>query len=191
MALNELNPVELYEGAAQYMHGIISGVREDQHDGSTPCERWSVRELITHNIKVSQAYHGFLTSSEAVNAFDVGDPIPEEGAVAAFAASTGRLLEAIKEPGALDRMVESPFGSIPGGQLIMFPFADLLIHKWDLAKATDQDSTMDSSLVDVCFSILEPRMERLRSGGNFGRGVSVPVSASSQDKLLAITGRQP
>ena len=191
MAQQGPNPIEVYEGAVNYMRDIIVGVQADQFNASTPCSEWNVKSLINHNIKVSQAFYGMLTGSGRVNPFDVSGPIPSEGAVAAFEGSTGALLEAIKAPGALEKVVDAPFGKMPGSQLIMIPFADLLIHKWDLAKATGQDSSMDSSMADACHALLAPMMDGLRSSGNFASEVTVPASASTQDRLLAITGRTP
>ena len=189
MAQQGPNPVEVYEGSVNYMRDIIAGVKADQLSASTPCTEWNVQSLINHNIKVSQAFFGMLTGSGGVNPFDVSGPIPPEGAVAAFEGSTGALLEAIKAPGALEKVVEAPFGKMPGSQLIMIPFADLLIHKWDLAKATGQDTSLDSSMSDACYALLAPMMEGMRSGGNFASEVSVSASANIQEKLLGITGR--
>ena len=183
--------IELYEGAVKYMRDIIAGVRPDQMGSATPCAEWNVQALINHNIKVSQVFRTMMTGGDKVDPFDVSGPIPPEGAVAAFEASTGALLKAIKAPGAVEKVVKAPFGEMPGGQLIMIPFADLLIHKWDLAKGTGQESSMDSSMADACHALLAPMMEGMRSGGNFGPAVTVPGSANIQDKLLGITGRTP
>lgn len=191
MAQQGPNPIEIYEGAVNYMRDIIAGVKSDQFNASTPCSEWTVQALINHNIKVSQTFLGMMTGSGGVDPFDVSGPIPDEGAVAAFEGSTGALLEAIKAPGALEKVVKAPFGEMPCSQLIMIPFADLLIHKWDLAKATGQDSSLDSSMSDACYALLEPMMQGMRAGGNFGSEVSIPASASIQDKLLGITGRTP
>ena len=73
----------------------------------------------------------------------------------------------------------------------MAPFSDLLIHKWDLAKATEQDSTLDSAMAEASYGFFLPRIEIMRDRGNFDRGRSMPITASSQDKLLALTGREP
>ena len=183
--------IELYEGAVGYMRNIIAGTRPDQMAGATPCDEWTVQALINHNIKVSQSFHGMMTGGGGVDPFAVSGPLPSEGAVAAFESSTGALLEAIKAPGAVEKVVKAPFGEMPGGQLIMIPFADLLIHKLDLAKATGQDNSLDSSMSDACYALLAPMMQGMRSGGNFGPEVSVPAGAIIQDKLLGITGRTP
>lgn len=191
MAQQGPNPIEIYEGAVNFMRDIIAGVKADQLTSSTPCVEWNVQALIIHNIKVSQAFHGMMTGSGGVDAFDVKGPIPSEGAVAAFEGTTGALLEAIKAPGALEKVVEAPFGKMPGGQFIMIPFADLLIHKWDLAQATGQDSSLDSSMSDVCYALFSPMVQGMRAGGNFGAEVLVSASASIQEKLLGMTGRTP
>ena len=192
MAQQGPNPVELYEGAVQYMRPILAGVMPDQLGGPTPCTEWSVQQLITHNIKTQQRVHSYLTVAAPVDNMSVGEPLPPEGALAAWEAGVAQLLEAIKGPDFLDRLVSHPrFGEMPGREVIMLPFTDLLIHKWDLAKATNQDVSLDSSLAEACYNGLIQVIEGRRDPQLFGPGVTVPISASIQDKLLALTGRKP
>ena len=73
----------------------------------------------------------------------------------------------------------------------MFPFLDIVIHKWDLAKGTDQDTSIDSSLAEVSYAALSHAIEGARPAGAFGPEVQVPMSAGIQDKLLGLSGRQP
>ncbi len=116
---------------------------------------------------------------------------PEEGARDAFLNHTNKVLEAIKAPGMVEKVLSTPFGEMPAGHFLMFPFGDILIHKWDLAKATGQDTAMDSSMADVCFNAIAGMMEGARQGGAFGPEVIVPRDASRRDKLLGLTGRTP
>ena len=44
--------------------------------------------------------------------------------------------------------VETAFGAMPGGQFIMVPILDMIIHTWDLAKATGQNTSLDSGLCE-------------------------------------------
>jgi len=191
MTQQEPNPVDLYEGAVQYMRGIIAGVKAEQFADPTPCVKWSVQELIVHNIKVSQSFYSILTDGESVNVFEVSDQLLPEGALAAFEASSGQLLQAVGVRANLEKLVVRRGQQVTGRQLLMGPFSDLLIHKWDLAKATEQDSTLDSAMAEASYAFFLPRLETMRDSGNFGRGISIPITASSQDKLLALTGREP
>ncbi len=185
------NPIELYEGARDYMIPIIGGVQASQLSGSTPCTEWNVKQLINHNLLVAEWIHRTLTGGEGVDPFAVDGDLPEEGAEAAFAAVTNKVLDAIKAPGMLEKVITTPFGEMPAGNFLMFPFGDILIHKWDLAKATNLDTAMDSSMADACFQVMSPMLQGNREGGFFGPEVTVPIDASDRDKLLGLCGRNP
>lgn len=185
------NPIELYEGARDYMIPIIGGVQASQLSGSTPCTEWNVKQLINHNLLVAEWIHRTLTGGEGVDPFAVDADLPEEGGEAAFAAVTNKVLDAIKAPGMLEKVITTPFGEMPAGNFLMFPFGDILIHKWDLAKATNLDTAMDSSMADACFQVMSPMLQGNREGGFFGPEVTVPIDASDRDKLLGLCGRNP
>ena len=196
MAQQMPNPIELYEAAAQGFRQILSGVRADQMGSTTPCTKWSVQALINHNLKVAGFAQGVIQGNITVNPMDVSGSLPAEGAVAALDAGVARILELAKAPGFLERELNTPYGPMSGGHFLMNPFTDLLIHRWDLAKGTGQNTTLDSGLVQACYNAIAPNMEAFRNiefGGDhvFGPEISVPASASMQDKLIGITGRQP
>ena len=69
---------------------------------------------------------------------------------------------------------------------------DNLIHCWDLAKATGQDTGLDPQVVDVSYQMFVPdAMDQGRAAGLIGPLIDVPEDASLQDKLIAYSGRQP
>ena len=185
------NPIELYEAVSQGFAQAIRGVRADQMSNATPCAEWNVQALLKHNINVTGLFHRLLTAGTPAAAMDVSGPLPPEGPLAAFEAGAARVLEVAKSPGKMEEELETPFGRMPAGQLLMFPFMDMLLHRWDLSKGTDQTTTMDSGLAEVCYKIFEPMADGLRPRGIFGPAVTVPISASTQDKLLGLTGRNP
>ena len=184
------NPIEVYEGAAQMMRPIMAGVASSQLSSSTPCTEWNVQQLIQHNLKVSQWVHNLLTGTGSVNPMDVSGELPREGAAAAFEAIANGLLATAKSMD-LEEVVEGPFGPMTVGQLLIVPSGDIVVHKWDLAKATDQDTSLDSGLAEVCFHAMLPVTPGGREQGFFGPEVNVPANATIQEKLLAVTGRQP
>ena len=185
------NPIELYEGARDYMIPILGRVQASQMTSATPCTEWTVQQLIKHNLLVAEWVHNIFTGGEGADPFAVDGDLPEEGAQAAFAAVTDKVLRAIKAPGMLEKVITTPFGDMPAGNFLMFPFGDILIHKWDLAKPTGQDTAMDSSMADACFQVISPMLQGNREGGFFGPEVVVPIDASSRDKLLGLAGRRP
>ena len=189
------NPIELYEGAVNYMQPILAGVTPNQLSNATTCIEWNVQQLITHNIKVVAFALGMLQENITVNPEDVSGDLPAEGAANGFVAGTNRVLDFLKSND-LSKVIDTPFGPMPLGQVILFPTLDLTVHKWDLAKGTNQDTSIDSGLAQVCYGVAEAAAEGLRANAaqglpSFGPEVSVPISASIQDKLLAMSGRKP
>ena len=184
------NVVELYEGAVQNMLPILGGIREDQLTTFTPCSEWNVQNLVVHNIKVTGFAQGTIRGNNDVDAMDVSGQLPSEGAVDAFVAGTNGVLDLLKT-GDLGEVIETPFGSMPIANFIMFPTLDILIHKWDLAKGTGQNTDIDAGLAEAVYGVLQTAAESGRQFGIFAAEVEVPMSASIQDKLLAISGRKP
>jgi len=68
---------------------------------------------------------------------------------------------------------------------------DIVIHTWDLARATGLDETMDPDLVPQMLAGMEPMDEMLRQSGHYGPRVEVPADADVATRLLAFTGRRP
>ena len=184
------NVIELYEGAVQQMLPTLGLVKADQLSASTPCTEWNVQNLINHNLKIAEFARGIILGNNTTNPFDVGDPLPPQGAKEAFAAGTGQVLDLLKSSD-LNKVVETPFGPMPIANFIMFPMLDIVVHKWDLAKGTGQSTSLDAGLTEACYGVLQMGVEAGRSVGAFGPEVTVPMTASFQDKLLALSGRTP
>ena len=163
------SPIELYEGAVQSMTPVIAATKPEQLSNPTPCSKWDVQGLINHNLIVAQFVHTTLagTGADPGSMDDVSGPLPSEGATDAFLAGTNRVLEVIKAAGMLEKIVETPFGAMPAGHFLMIPFADIVIHKWDLAKATNQDTPLWTAPWQRCAT-----MPWLRRWKRLGKGAS-------------------
>ena len=112
------------------------------------------------------------------------DPLGAYDASATVAAAT------FEAPGALEAPCAVSYGPVPGSVYAGHRFIDVLIHGWDLAVATRQDTRMDPSLVEACFAVLEPQFDQLKASGAFGTEVAVPADADPQTRLLAMLGRR-
>ena len=75
--------------------------------------------------------------------------------------------------------------------IAMFIMGDVLIHTWDIARATGADETLDADEVHRMLVGIEPYDEMLRSSGQYGPRVAVADDADEQTRLLAFVGRQP
>jgi uncharacterized protein (TIGR03086 family) len=68
---------------------------------------------------------------------------------------------------------------------------DILVHTWDLARATGLDETLDATEVGRMLAGMEPYDEAMRQSGHYGPRVEVPDDADEQTRLIAFTGRRP
>jgi uncharacterized protein (TIGR03086 family) len=170
---------------------IVAGIGSDQWASPTPNEGWDVRELVNHLVS-GNLWAVELVSGRTID--EVGDRLDGDtlGAdpVAAFDGSAEAAASAFEASGALDAPCAVSYGPVPGSMYVGHRFVDVLIHGWDLAVATGQDTTLDAGLVDSCLAVAEPQADMIRGSGLFGSNVEVPPGADAQTRLLALLGRQ-
>ena len=99
----------------------------------------------------------------------------------------------LDDPNSAEREHDLPhIGRMTLGQATdMIYTNDVFMHRWDLARATGQDETLDA---DKCAAMLTGMLamdDALRQSGQYGPRVPVPDDADVQTKLLAFIGRTP
>ena len=181
---------ELHARACAGAQRTIEGIKPDQWDDPTPCGDWSVRQVL-HHLVYGNLWVAPLVEGEAIE--EVGDRFEGDilGADPAAAArsSAAAAVDAFRAPGALERPVAVSYGPIPGARYCSHRFLDVLIHGWDLAKATGQDTGLDPELVEACWRIVQAEAELFAGSGAFDDEVPVSADAPLQTRLLARLGR--
>ncbi len=164
------------------------GVPEGAWENPAPCEGWVARDIVRHMVEwmPPMLYDG--TGIELPTG-----PSVDDDPVGAWLVLSDGLQAVLDEPDAADRQFSHPrAGDHPLDQAIaMFFLGDVLLHTWDLARATGQDETLLPEEVEPMFAGMEPLDEMLRQSGQFGPRVAVPDDADEQTKLIAFTGRRP
>lgn len=127
----------------------------------------------------------------------------EEDALAAFKAARADVEAVLDDPALESTECETPNGRMTiAEQIDQVVSDDMVLHGWDLARATGQADTMDPDDVERLWSIttaIPPElMEKYRTPGAFGPGVEVygpevkvAADAPLQDRLLGLIGRDP
>ena len=191
------NLVDLYENVTQHTHGILSRIKQDQADSSTPCTEWDVLALVNHLVGGAEMVSGCLSANPPDIPFgSSGSSYTDEGDLAKLAQVykelTAKALLVAKSPGALEAKVATPIGEMPGSMFLGASCMDNIIHCWDLAKATGQDIRLDPQAVEISYQMFVPEaMDQGRAAGFIGPLISVLEDATIQDKLIAYSGRQP
>jgi uncharacterized protein (TIGR03086 family) len=155
---------------------LIAGIRDDQWHDPTPCAEWDVRAVTDHLIKGNASLAAALGAAE-VTTTD-------------YAEVSDRLLEGFRRPGVIDGTVTIPFGTVPAGFALHLRLTELLVHGWDIARATGQKADFPEETVEEELRFSERAVQQLPSGRTpFGPPQPAPEDASTIDRLAALLGR--
>ncbi len=155
-------------------------------DAPSPVPGWRARDVVDH-------LTGWFPAFLAVGA---GIELPRPTGtdpVADWAAQSDAIQAVLDDPASADRMLRNPhIGEVPLPEAIdRFYTADVFMHTWDLARATGQDDRLDPDFCTRLLGGMEQMEEILRSSGQYGPRVPVPVDADPQDRLIGFIGRDP
>jgi uncharacterized protein (TIGR03086 family) len=170
----------LFERASEWTASKVEGAA-DQLDASTGCEDWDARTLIDHLVETQRYFTATAKGEDASLPGAMPSPSVGDDPVGVYRAARDETLAAYRAPGVIERT----------GPSLGIAFADQLVHGWDLAKATGQDATMPDDLAEAAWSMLDGRLTDERRGNAFKPAVDAPDGASTQERLLAYTGRRP
>jgi uncharacterized protein (TIGR03086 family) len=162
----------------------VEAVSADGWDRPSPCAGWSARDVVRH---VGESSGRFLGRVD-VRLPEI--PSVDDDPVASWRAARDAVLAALEDPDVATLAYDSPMGQTTLERTIgMFGVGDVLVHTWDLARATGLDERLDPDEVRRLFEVMEPNDEMMRQGDAFGPRVPVGDDADDQTKLLAFTGR--
>jgi uncharacterized protein (TIGR03086 family) len=154
----------------------------------TPCTGWNVRQLVNHNVRGNLNYVALLDGGAAEDFLRLRDlDALGDDPVAAYDGSVRGLVEAFRQPGALERTLDYPLGKVRGGQALAIRTVDTVIHTWDLARAIGADERLDEELVDWA----DENLDEIYQGLDVDRFFATPRGSggSKQERLLRRTGR--
>jgi len=173
--------LEQYAQASEWTLDKIRGAA-GALDAETPCDAWDVRQLMNHMLETQQ-YFVRSARGEQVQPPSSDQPptLIGDDPVREFERARSETMQTFGEPGVLEKT----------GPAIRIATADQLIHGWDLAKATGQDTTMPDRLAEMAYETVHGGFNDEQRKGMFKPEVAVADTASAQDKLLAYTGRVP
>jgi uncharacterized protein (TIGR03086 family) len=187
----EVDLPEVHARALEHARRSIAGVSDDQWDTMSNCDDWTVRELVNHVVTGNYwaAELGSGLTIEAVGDRLDGDVLGTDP-VRVYDDSSLVAAAVFRAAGAMDAPCAVSYGPVPGSVYCGHRFLDVLIHGWDVARSTGQDTTLDPELVEACWAVVEPQMAMVEGSGMFGTPVEAADGADLQTRLLAVLGRR-
>lgn len=179
-----MDPLTQFDQLEGPLGGVVGNLTAAQLDAPTPCSEYTVRGVLEHMITGATAFAAAYRGDTPAEP-DLADPL------AGFGPALGNLIAAIREPGALERIVAAPFGDVDGATFARFIAFDGLVHGWDMANATGQPYDPPDELVAAAETFARNVLDPLRDGQAFGDAVDPAPDASPIERLVAYTGRRP
>jgi uncharacterized protein (TIGR03086 family) len=165
---------------------VVAAVPTDAWERTAPCEGWVARDVINHLVtwvpSVIGRGHPITVTNTAAD-----DPA---GAWTELAAALLALLEDPAIAGATFDVGPPGMMSVENA-IDRLVTGDVLVHTWDLARATGQQVRLDSILSAQMVEGMQAIDELLRSSGHYGPKVAASEGADAATRLIAFTGRNP
>ncbi|MER5379662.1 TIGR03086 family metal-binding protein [Streptomyces sp. NPDC002688] len=174
---------------------LAEAVMDDRLDGETPCPDYAVRNILGHLAGLSVAFRdaarkdlGATTDTSPDSAVpDIGPGWRE-----ALPKALDELGDAWRDPAAWAGMTRAGGVTLPGAVAAAVAADELVVHGWDLARATGQGYEPDAVALRASYEFLRAAAEDpTRGGGIFGPVVPVPDEAPLLDRVIGLSGRDP
>lgn len=186
---------EIMARAAAPAVAVARNIKPDQLDGRTPCPDWDVRTVVNH-LMFWSAFRTELAARKQQAPAD--DPITEHTDFTArrdwpetFATQLDRAVAAWSEPGATEGNTGLAGGSMPARMIGMMMVGELVVHGWDLARATGQQLDADPAALAAVHEMTTAMGDQGRKMGAFGAEVKVGEDAPMLYRVLGLSGRNP
>ena len=121
----------------------------------------------------------------------VDHPDPGQDAVGAFTAVRDQMQADLEDPDKVTEEYDGRLGRSTWGNAVHgFVNLDLVVHGWDLARATGRDERIDPDDVARLIPVVEKMAPVMRDNGAIGDPVEAGPDADPQTRLLNALGRR-
>ena len=167
---------------------VAAGIAAAQWSSPTPCTELDVRAVLNHLVSGNLLFAAIIQ----------GEPPPDRNAdhlvddpATAFRCASEGLREAFARPGVLETIYTAPFGTAPGAALAHVRVVEVLVHGWDLARATAQPAAFPDDVAERALAGVKQRLTSRPAGPGapFAAEVPVPDDAPAIDRLAGYLGR--
>jgi uncharacterized protein (TIGR03086 family) len=169
----------LTSAAVEPARRVVAAIGPDQLDRPTPCPDFDVRALIGHLLEWGPALVAAGYRAEPTTSYPDLD-----GYLDAIAAAWGR-------PQAWTGTASLGGHEMPATTMGGMVLGEVVVHGWDLARASGQPVDWPEELLDFLCAEVDRTGEQGRAMGVYGPVVPVPPEASTLDRLIGLTGRDP
>jgi len=178
---------ERYRRVAEYFTRRVEAVPADAWENESPCAGWVARDVVGHLV---EWLPGFFFGTWTIDSGPI-PPVADSPRVA-WATVDHAIQSALDDPETANQVRDTPMGAATFADTIdQICTRDVLVHTWDIARATGLDETLDPEEVHRFVESMEPADAAMRASGHYGPRIEVPADADEQTRLIAFVGRRP
>ena len=173
--------------ACARMTEIVAGVAEDRLGDPTPCAEYAVKDLIGHIDRVAVGFAAVARKEDpAGGGVDFGDGWRER-----LAERLDGLAAAWADPAAWEGTGPAAGTELANEVWGRIAFTEVVVHGWDLARATGQPFTLPDATLEACWAHVSVFVPDAPIPELWSPPVPVPADAPLIDRIVAMTGRDP
>ena len=181
----------IYTKALYGFDHVVRSVPTSAWSNPSPCEGWSARDVLGHVIAVQGYVESLARGVEpTLNPYGMPGDIAGDDPMRAWATARESVLEAIDQPGVLERTVQTFRADETIDNFLAWNVVDTLAHTWDLARASGSSGSLDDDLATHALAHAMPVIDAMRQPPFFGDPAVAPDDASAAAQFLALLGRR-
>jgi uncharacterized protein (TIGR03086 family) len=174
---------------------LAAGTTREQIGRHTPCPGLAVHNMLGHLGGLAVAFRDAGRKDLGVTTdTDPGSVVPDIGPDwrETLPKALDELAEAWRDPAAWTGETRAGGVTLPGAVAGAVAADELVVHGWDLARATGQEYEPDEVALRAAYGFLAAAAVNSGPGeGVFGPVVPVPDDAPLLDRVIGLSGRDP
>jgi uncharacterized protein (TIGR03086 family) len=180
------------EPAAQRMADLLRGIPDDLLAAPTPCPDYALGDLLDH---VSSLTIGLTAAATRTARPDGSPPVGDASRLGddwrtRIPLDLAGLTEAWRDPAARSGMIKAGGIEMPGEVAALVALEELVIHGWDVARATEQAYDCDVTELEAVVGFFSLFTEDMRADA-YNAPIAVPEDTPLLDVVVALSGRDP
>lgn len=184
--------------AAQRLADLVSSITDDELGKPTPCPAYTLGDLVQHVGGLALAFTA--AANKDITEYNDREPPPgnadrlDDGWRTRIPRDLANLGQAWRDPNAWDGMTRIAGSDSPGAVVGLVAADELVVHGWDVARATGQPYDPEPAVLEAAQRFLAMFASPDAPAGpdvGFGPSLPVPDDAPLLVRVLALAGRDP
>jgi uncharacterized protein (TIGR03086 family) len=184
-----------FDPPVRVLRSLLLGVDDHELTLPTPCPDWTVAALLDHLMGLAHAFT--QAARKRTDSPGTAEPPPEPSTQhlsrhwrSRLPVLLEELATAWKDPAAWTGTSRAGGVTMPATTLGMVAMNELIMHSWDLARATGQEYATDPRTLETLVEFLAQGPAE-GTPGVFGPAIPTDSEADLLDQAVALAGRDP